>query len=68
MMRQTSRGIPVVIIRGLDYERCECGYRDRVKMSSESWARILKQVVRETRRVLGLKTLLKTLLEILFEE
>ena len=68
MMRQTSRGIPVVIIRGLDYERCECGYRDRVKMSSESWARILKHVVKETRRVLGLKTLLKTLLEILFEE
>ena len=35
MMRQTSRGIPVVIIRGLDYERCECGYHDRVETSSE---------------------------------
>jgi len=63
MMRQTARGIPVVIIRGLDYERCECGYHDRVKMSSEGWVRILKHVLRETRRVLGLKNLLRMLLE-----
>jgi len=63
MMRQTARGIPVVIIRGLDYERCECGYHDMVKMSSEGWARILKHVLRETRRVLGLKSLLRMLLE-----
>ena len=64
MMRQTSRGIPVVIIRGLDYERCECGYHDRVKMNSESWARILKHIVRETRRVLGLRAVLRMILGI----
>jgi len=32
-------------------------------MSSEGWARILKHVLRETRRVLGLKNLLRMLLE-----
>jgi len=63
MMRQTARGIPVVIVRGLDYERCECGYHDRVKMSSEGWARILRYVIKETRRVLGSKNLLRMLLE-----
>ena len=65
MMRQTSRGIPVVIIRGLDYEKCECGYHDRVKMNSESWARILKHIIRETRRVLGLRAILRIILGIL---
>ncbi|RLF99578.1 MAG: hypothetical protein DRN49_04175 [Thaumarchaeota archaeon] len=65
MMRQTSRGIPVVIIKGLDYERCECGYHDRVKMNSVSWARILKHIIRETRRVLGLRAILRIILGIL---
>lgn len=58
--------IPVVIIRGLDYERCECGYHDRVKTKSEDLGRILKHIMKETRRVLGLRNVFRTILEILF--
>jgi len=31
VMRQTSQGIPVALIRGVNYEKCECSYSDGVK-------------------------------------
>ncbi len=58
VMRQTNQGIPAAIIRGLSYEKCECGYGDRMKRGKNSF-KAIKYVISHTRKVLGVKHLLK---------
>ena len=65
VMRQTSQGIPVALIRGVDYEKCECGYSDRVERDPRKQAKALKHTVKHTVKVLGIKHVLKMLLSII---
>ena len=65
VMRQTSQGIPVALIRGVNYEKCECGYSDRVRRDVRKQAKALKQILNHTVKVLGTKHILKTLLSII---
>ncbi len=65
VMRQTSQGVPVVLLRGLKYEKCECSYSDRVKRDPKGNIKILKYIIRHTIRVLGLKRALKIFLSII---
>jgi len=62
--KQTSRGIPAVIIKGLQYEKCECGLRDRMMIDPSRAMEALKLVISWTRKVLGVRTLLRTLLSL----
>ncbi len=65
VMRQTSQGIPVALIRGVNYEKCECGYSDRVRRDIRKQAKALKQIINHTVKVLGIKHVLKTLISII---
>jgi len=65
VMRQTSQGIPVALIRGVNYEKCECGYSDRVRRNIRKQAKALKQIINHTVKVLGTKHILKILLSII---
>jgi len=65
VMRQTSQGIPVALIRGVNYEKCECGYSDRVRRDVRKQAKALKQILNHTVKVLGTKHILKILLSII---
>jgi len=62
VMKQTSQGIPVALIRGVSYEKCECGYGDRVGRDIRKQAKALKHIINHTVKVLGIKHVLKTLL------
>ncbi len=66
VMKQGSQGIPVALIRGVNYEKCDCGYGDRIENIGE-YAKALKYIAKHTLRVLGMKHLLKTLLSILLK-
>ncbi len=61
IMRQTAQGVPAAILRGLDYERCECGLADRIRRDSRRF-KVIRHIVRHTRRVLGTRHMLKLLL------
>lgn len=62
VMRQTSQGVPVALIRGLRYDKCECGYSDRITRDPRRIPRIIRHVIRHTLRVLGLRRLLRIFL------
>ena len=64
VMRQTSQGIPVALIRGVDYEKCECGYNERIRRDIRKQAKALKQIINHTVKVLGIKHALKTVFTI----
>jgi coenzyme F420-0:L-glutamate ligase/coenzyme F420-1:gamma-L-glutamate ligase len=57
LFKQAREGVPVAIVRGLEYRECECGLRD--SMPKISLLPVLKEIVRETRKVLGLRKSLK---------
>ncbi len=61
LSKQTGVGIPVVIIRGLDYEECECSLRDRRVVDITRWKKVLRLIAKYTIRVLGIKHILKLL-------
>jgi coenzyme F420-0:L-glutamate ligase/coenzyme F420-1:gamma-L-glutamate ligase len=59
LFKQAAEGVPAAIIRGLKYRECECGLKDslpRVRLG-----RVIKEVVKESVKVLGLKNTLKHL-------
>ncbi len=62
VMKQAGEGIPAVIIRGLDYEWCECGLGESIPMSIDCLEKALKRTIRHTIKVFGLWRVLKKLL------
>jgi coenzyme F420-0:L-glutamate ligase/coenzyme F420-1:gamma-L-glutamate ligase len=59
LFKQTAEGVPVAIVRGLKYKECECGLRDalpRVRIG-----KVIKEVIIENLRVLGVKGFVKLL-------
>ena len=63
LFKQTIEGIPIVIIRGLKYKKCECGMKESVpKVKLE---KIIKETIKETFRIFRFKILLK-ILEVIF--
>jgi coenzyme F420-0:L-glutamate ligase/coenzyme F420-1:gamma-L-glutamate ligase len=59
LFKQTAEGVPVAIVRGLKYRECECGLRDalpRVRIG-----KVIKEVIIESLRVLGIKGFVKPL-------
>ncbi len=65
VMRQAGQGVPAAILRGVDYEPCECGLRDYTGVRLSRTAPILREVLRETGRVLGWRRLVARLLRLL---
>jgi len=59
IMKQTSEGYPAVIIRGLNYEKCECGMRDILKMDVNTMRDIIKKIIKYTIKVLGFRWLFR---------
>lgn len=59
--RQTNAGIPATIIRGLKYERCECGLRDKVMIDPSRAGEALKLIIKHTLNTLGTQALTHTL-------
>ena len=59
VMRQTAQGIPVAIIKGVEYEKCECGLYDRMHREPREYKKIIKKILAHTRKVLGIKHFLK---------
>ncbi len=64
VMRQTGQGIPVALIRGLRYESCECGYRDRVR-TGRNGSKAIRHIISHTRKVLGVRHFLRMILHVL---
>lgn len=62
LMRQCSEGIPVVIIRGLLYERSSEGVAGHSLTVGVLRRRVLIEVLKETVRVLGLRHLISLLI------
>ena len=60
--KQTSRGVPAAIVRGLQYEECECGLRDRMSIDISRGREAIRLIVAWTRKVLGLGSLIRSLL------
>ncbi|HHC19136.1 MAG TPA: hypothetical protein ENK81_01875 [Euryarchaeota archaeon] len=58
VMKQESQGIPVALIRGVNYKKCECRYSERME-NIEEYAKALKYIIKHTFRVLGLNIYLK---------
>ncbi|MGB9703535.1 MAG: coenzyme F420-0:L-glutamate ligase [Candidatus Micrarchaeales archaeon] len=59
IMKQTSQGIPVVIIRGLEYKACECGYKERKKsIEIDKLPSIFMETIKATQKTLGMRHLL----------
>ena len=54
VMRQTAEGIPIAVVRGLRYERCECGYRDRALLDARRLASAIRLTLMHTVKVLGI--------------
>jgi len=61
-MRQAREMIPVVIIRGLEYEWCDCGLSDSRIMGMGDLLRALKESIRYSFRVIGFLKVLKKIL------
>ncbi|RKX79233.1 MAG: hypothetical protein DRP87_03885 [Spirochaetes bacterium] len=59
LMGQTSEGIPVVILRGLEYKRSEEGVADYFQFKSKGARRIVREVIKTSRKALGLRWLLR---------
>jgi coenzyme F420-0:L-glutamate ligase/coenzyme F420-1:gamma-L-glutamate ligase len=57
IFKQIAEGVPVAIVRGVRYRECECGMRG--SMPRVNLARALREVFKETVRVLGVRKLLK---------
>jgi len=62
LMRQTGEGIPAVLVRGLEYEWCDCGLRDYKVTSVAMLKGIVWEVFKHTLRVLGVRHALRLLL------
>jgi len=58
LMGQTSEGIPAVLIRGYKYERSDEGISD-YQLKPEAIRTAVKEVLKESIKVLGLKWLIK---------
>ena len=54
LMGQTAEGIPVVLVRGLKYNKSEKGILD-YSMTSKEYRNVLKEIVRESARVIGVR-------------
>jgi len=61
LMGQTSEGIPVVLVRGLKYASSEEGVSDH-SISPAIVRRILKETVRETLKVVGVRRIIHSIL------
>ncbi len=60
VMKQTGQGVPVVVVRGLEYRPAEAGMRELLPASSpDQLAGIVAATVRHTVRVLGLRAVLR---------
>jgi coenzyme F420-0:L-glutamate ligase/coenzyme F420-1:gamma-L-glutamate ligase len=55
VFKQAAEATPVAIVRGVKYRVCECGYREAVPRVN--LPKVIKEVLRESVRVLGLKVL-----------
>lgn len=64
LIGQTSEGIPAVIIRGLKYNRSEEGISSYALKRDIAKA-IMREIFKQTIKVIGLKTVLKTILSII---
>jgi len=65
LMGQTSEGIPAVIIRGLKYNRSEEGISSYT-LSPEKVRAVVKEIVKQSIKVIGRKRILKLLFSITF--
>ena len=64
LMGQTSEGIPAVIIRGLKYNRSEEGISSYL-LKPDKVRAVVKEVMKQSIKITGLKTVLKTILSII---
>ena len=61
LMRQTSEGVPAVLVKGLEYEWCDCGLRDYEATSVARLKDVAWEVIKHTLRVLGARHFLRLL-------
>ena len=61
--KQSSEGIPAAIVRGVKYRECECGLRD--SMPRINYAKVLREIIRESIKTLGIRKTLKTIAKLL---
>jgi coenzyme F420-0:L-glutamate ligase/coenzyme F420-1:gamma-L-glutamate ligase len=59
VFKQTSEGVPVAIVRGVEWRECECGFKDSIPKAD--LLKILKEVVKESVKVLGFKGIVRFL-------
>jgi coenzyme F420-0:L-glutamate ligase/coenzyme F420-1:gamma-L-glutamate ligase len=57
VFKQAAEGIPVAIVRGVRYRKCECGFKELVP--KVDILKVAREVLRESVRVLGLRWLLR---------
>ena len=65
LMGQTAEGIPAVIVRGLKYERSEEGVSSHL-LDPGTVKAIIKEIVKQTVKVVGMKRLIKFIFSIIF--
>jgi coenzyme F420-0:L-glutamate ligase/coenzyme F420-1:gamma-L-glutamate ligase len=59
VFKQAAEGIPVAIVRGAKYRKCECGFKELAPKVNT--LKVTREVLRESVRVLGLRWLLRAL-------